>query len=117
MTCPIIDGAVRGMAAFVSDTDGSFTSSVQPEPIRKHKSNTLKKWARIFDIYVTGSDSLMLISTQFFQQVARIDKLLNSTVGNRPYCFTHTSPESGKHSFIVRNGAEYIAYPGTAELN
>jgi hypothetical protein len=39
VTCPIIDGVVRGMAAVASDTNGSVTVGEHPELIRELKSS------------------------------------------------------------------------------
>jgi hypothetical protein len=43
VTCPIIDGVVRGMAAVASDTAESAAADEHPDPIRKPKSNALTK--------------------------------------------------------------------------
>ena len=52
VTCPTIDGVVRGMADAASVTDGSVTAGEHPALIRELKSSVLTRWACIFVIYI-----------------------------------------------------------------
>jgi len=52
VTCPIIDGVVRVIAAVVSDIDGSVAADKHPELIMELKISVLTKRTCIFFIYI-----------------------------------------------------------------